>query len=124
MIINEIAFSTYPVTDMARARTFYEGVLGLKATMDHDMGESGHWVEYDIGPGTLGLGRYPGWEPAVQGCTVGLEVDDFEAAVAQLQAANVTFKMGPFETPVCHMAIVLDPEGNSVTIHKRKPGHH
>lgn len=124
MTINEIAFSTYPVTDMARARSFYEGVLGLKATMDHDMGDSGHWVEYDIGPGTLGLGRYPGWQPTADGCTVGLEVDDFDAAVAKLKAADVPIKMGPFETPVCHMVIVLDPEGNSVTIHKRKAGHH
>ena len=31
--VTEIAFSCYPVTDMARARKFYEGVLGLKPTM-------------------------------------------------------------------------------------------
>lgn len=47
MKITEIAFSTYPVTDVPRARAFYEGVLGLKPTMDHDMGEKGHWIEYD-----------------------------------------------------------------------------
>ena len=124
MKVTEIAFATYPVLDMARARAFYEGVLGLKATLDHDMGESGHWVEYDIGPGTLGLGRYDGWKPTSDGCTVGLEVEDYEAAIAKLQAANVPFKMGPFETPVCRMVIVLDPDGNSLCIHKRKPGHH
>ena len=124
MKVTEIAFSTYPVTDMARARAFYEGVLGLTVTMNHDMGESGHWIEYDVGPGTLGLGRYDGWKPTSDGCTVGLEVEDFEAAIAKLQAANVPFKMGPFETPVCRMVIVLDPDGNSLCIHKRKPGHH
>jgi predicted enzyme related to lactoylglutathione lyase len=123
MRITEIAFSTYPVIDMARARVFYEGVLGLKATMDHDMGESGHWVEYDIGPGTLGLARYPGWSPGVGGATVGLEVEDFDAAVAKLKAAGTPVTMGPMETPVCHMVIVSDPEGNSVCIHKRKPTH-
>ncbi len=123
MKITEIAFSTYPVNDMARARAFYEGLLGLKPTMDHDMGEEGHWVEYDIGPGTLGLGKYAGWEPGKGGCTVGLEVNDFEAAIAQLKAAGTPISMGPLETPVCHMAIVADPEGNSVCIHKRKPGH-
>jgi catechol 2,3-dioxygenase-like lactoylglutathione lyase family enzyme len=32
MKIQEIAFSCYPVTDMARARTFYEGILGLTVT--------------------------------------------------------------------------------------------
>jgi catechol 2,3-dioxygenase-like lactoylglutathione lyase family enzyme len=26
----EIAFVAYPVTDIARARKFYEGILGLK----------------------------------------------------------------------------------------------
>ena len=31
--VTEIAFTCYPVTDMARARKFYEGVLGLKPTM-------------------------------------------------------------------------------------------
>lgn len=124
MKVTEIAFSTYPVTDMARARAFYEGVLGLTVTMNHDMGESGHWIEYDIGPGTLGLGRYEGWKPTNDGCTVGLEVDDFDAAISKLKASGTDFKMEPFETPVCHMAIALDPEGNAICIHKRKPGHH
>ena len=30
MKINEVAFSAYKVTDVDRARGFYEGVLGLK----------------------------------------------------------------------------------------------
>lgn len=123
MKVIEIAFSTYPVTDVPRARAFYEGLLGLKPTMDHDMGESGHWVEYDIGAGTLGIGRYEGWKPGAGGCTVGLEVEDFEAAIAALKAAGTPITMGPFETPVCHMAMVSDPDGNTLCIHKRKPGH-
>ncbi len=123
MNITEIAFSCYPVTDMGRARAFYEGVLGLKTTMDHDFGENGHWVEYDIGSGTLCLGRYEGYKPTGDGCNVGLEVEDFDAAIAKLKAAGTVFKMEPFETPVCHMAMVRDPEGSVVIIHKRKPGH-
>lgn len=124
MKITEIAFSSYPVTDVERARAFYEGVLGLKVTMDMNMGEEGHWIEYDIGPGTLGIGRYPGWKPTGDGCCVGLEVEDFESAVADIKAAGVPIKMGPLETPVCHMAMVSDPDGNTLIIHKRKPGHH
>ena len=120
----ELAFSTYPVTDMPRAKAFYEGVLGLKCTMDHDMGESGYWVEYDIGAGTLGLGKYPGFKPTSNGCTVGLEVEDFDAALAALREAGTTITMGPMETPVCHMLFIADPDGNPLIIHKRKPGHH
>jgi predicted enzyme related to lactoylglutathione lyase len=122
MKVLEIAFSCYPVTDMPRARKFYEGVLGLTATMDHEM-EGGHWVEYDIGAGTLAIGVAPGMEPSRDGCSVALEVDDFEKAVAELKAAEVEFNFGPIETPVCHMAFVRDPDGNSVGIHKRKEGH-
>ncbi|MCC6234555.1 MAG: VOC family protein [Verrucomicrobiales bacterium] len=122
MKIIEIAFSCYPVTDVARAKAFYEGVLGLKATSDHAT-EHGHWVEYDIGQGTLAIGRAPGWNPSSEGCSVGLEVEDFDRAIAALKAANVPFQFGPIETPVCHMAFVRDPDGNSVGIHKRKPGH-
>ena len=30
--VTELAFACYAVTEMARARNFYEGVLGLKPT--------------------------------------------------------------------------------------------
>ena len=91
--------------------------------MDHDMGEAGHWIEYDIGTGTLGLARYPGWNPTKDGCTVGLEVENFDEAVEHLKASATPVTMGPFETPVCHMMMVSDPDGNPLCIHKRKPSH-
>lgn len=122
MKIQEIAFTCYPVTDMERSRRFYEGVLGLQPTMDHQM-EGAHWVEYDIGAGTLSLGKAPGWSPSRDGCSAALEVDDFDRAIAELKASQVEFVFGPIETPVCFMAFVRDPDGNSVGIHKRKPGH-
>jgi predicted enzyme related to lactoylglutathione lyase len=123
--VTEIAFSCYPVTDMARARGFYEGVLGLKPTMI--VGEPGgmQWTEYDIASGTLSIGAgAPGWKPTSNGCSVGLEVEDFAASIAHLKAQGVKFHMEPFETPVCHMAFILDPDGNSICIHKRNAGHH
>ena len=122
--VTEIAFSCYPVTDMPRARKFYEGVLGLKAT--HHAGEPGgmEWTEYDIANGTLSIGAgAPGWKPTADGCSVGLEMEDFDTAIAHLKAQGVKFHMEPFETPVCRMAFVCDPDGNAICIHKRKPGH-
>src|SRR6266496_169889 len=48
MKIKKIAFVGVPVTDMQRAREFYEDVLGLEP--DPEMtGE--HWTEYSIGEG-------------------------------------------------------------------------
>jgi predicted enzyme related to lactoylglutathione lyase len=117
----EIAFTAYPVTDMARARKFYEGVLGLKPNAAVTSGDP-HWIEYDIGPGTLGIGSSPRWLPSQDGASAALEVEDFEAAVATLREHNVPIIIGPMETPVCHMATVRDPDGNKLTLHHRKSG--
>ena len=50
MKATNIAFTGIPVTDMKRARDFYEGVLGLKPSEDFS---EGVWIEYEIGPGTI-----------------------------------------------------------------------
>ncbi|HTD68037.1 MAG TPA: VOC family protein [Candidatus Limnocylindria bacterium] len=117
----EIAFSCYAVTDMPRARGFYEGVLGLKPTTVTDT-EHGKWTEYEWGPYALAIGSAPGFKPNADGCTVGLEVENFDEAIAHLQKNNVKFRMESLATPVCRMAMVFDPDGNSITIHKRNPG--
>ena len=62
--VTEIVFCGYAVTDFARARRFYEGVLGLKPTKVKDFPPDSHWAEYDIGPGTLSLGSAPAGNPA------------------------------------------------------------
>jgi predicted enzyme related to lactoylglutathione lyase len=119
--ITEIAFTCYPVEDMARARKFYEDVLGLKATVA--FGEPGgmQWTEYDIASGTLALGcGAPDWTPRPDGCSAGLEVADFDEAIAHLRASQVKFQVEPMETPVCRMAFIFDSEGNLICIHKRK----
>jgi len=122
--VTEIAFTCYPVTDMARARKFYEDVLGLKPTMLEGAPGGMQWTEYDIASGTLSLGAgVPDWKPTDNGSSVGLEVEDFDAAIAHLKTSRVKFKMEPFLTPVCRMAFIYDPEGNLICIHKRNAGH-
>lgn len=124
MNITEIAFSCYPVTDMTRARAFYVAVLGLTPTMQ--VGEPGgmQWTEYDIANGTLAIGAgAPDWKPASSGCSVGLEVEDFDNAIAHLKSNAVAFHLEPLETPVCRIAFILAPDGNALCIHQRKPGH-
>ncbi len=60
------------------------------------------------------------FKPSPDGCSVALEVENFDEAVAHLRANNVKFRIEPMPTPVCQMAMVFDPDGNSVCIHKRK----
>ena len=124
MKFSEIAFTAYPATDLAESRAFYEGVLGLIPAMISPMADDGGWVEYEIGAHVLAIGKAPGMNPSSDGPSCGLECEDFEATIAALKAAGVTFRMEPFETPVCHMGLVLDPAGNTLIIHKRKPCHH
>ena len=115
----EIAFVAYPVTDVARARKFYEGALGLKPNAPLKS-ESQMWIEYDIGHGTLGIGCSEQWKPSQDGPSVALEVEDFNLAVATLREHNVPIIIGPMEMPTCDMATVRDPDGNKLTIHRRK----
>ncbi len=61
------------------------------------------------------------WRPSDQGTCAALEVADFDGAIADLRKAAATFDAEPFESPVCHMAVVEDPDGNKLIIHKRKP---
>jgi predicted enzyme related to lactoylglutathione lyase len=118
MKITEIAFSGYPVTDLARARKFYEGILGLKPTI---LKEGMPWIEYEIGPATLGIGVSEQWKPSRDGASIALEVENFEETIAELKKKGVEFEMGPLETPVCHMAVLRDPDGSKICIHQRKP---
>lgn len=117
--VTELAFACYAVTDMARARAFYESVLNLKPTTVTDS-PGGKWVEYEFGPYALAIGSAPGmFKPSPDGCTAALEVEDFDAAITHLRAAGVKFRMEPMQCPGCRMAMVFDPDGNTLCIHKR-----
>jgi predicted enzyme related to lactoylglutathione lyase len=117
-MITEIAFTGTPVTDIKRAREFYEGVLGLKPAMES---AGGMWVEYEIGNGTFGIGCYGDvWKPSPDGTCIAFEVDDLDAEIARLKSRGVKFAMDVTPTPICHFAIICDPDGNKILIHKRK----
>jgi predicted enzyme related to lactoylglutathione lyase len=119
MKVNAIAFVGIPVTDLKRARGFYEDVLGLKVS-DEMMG--GNWIEYTIGDATLAIANVgEHWAPSDQGTGAALEVDNFGEAIKRLKDRKIPFAAEPFETPCCHMAVVQDPDGNKVMIHKLKP---
>lgn len=119
MKINNIAFVGIPVTDVRRARKFYEEVLGL-AVSEEMMG--GKWIEYSVGDNTLAIANVgEQWKPSDQGTGAAFEVDNFDEAIKQLRSQDVPFAAEPFETPCCHMAVVQDPDGNKLIIHKLKP---
>ncbi len=124
MKVTEFAFVGHPVANLRRARKFYEEVLRLEppnvlqGTLDSEQG----FLEYEIGPHTLAItttwsGGKPPEEPSAG---LVLEVDDFWEAIAHIESCQATFDLGPFEGPNCSIAVISDPDGNRIGIHKRK----
>ena len=118
MKIIEFAFIGFPVTDLKRARHFYENVLGFQRQAQPD-DDKAQWFEYEIGPHTLGIGQSPAMKPSSDGATLALEVDDFDAFIGRLRENEVQFVVDPKQFPACRMAMILDTEGNKLCIHKR-----
>ena len=47
------------------------------------------------------------------------QVSGFDAFVHTMKARAVSFVTEAFDTPVCRMAVIEDPDHNHITIHKR-----
>lgn len=115
-MIKSIAFTLYPARDLARARDFYERLLGLRLSRDF----GGTWIEYDLGDGTFAVSTMvEGVTPSADaGGSIAFEVADVDGLVARLRDQGVRVKVAPFTTPVCRMAVILDSEGNALTLHQ------
>lgn len=116
-MIESLAFITYPVKDISVSRRFYEEVLGLRLARSY----KDDWFEYDLGDTTFGITSFDADHPVpVQGALIAFEVDDLDVEVARLRGLGVPFKREIRESAVCRYAIVLDPDGSEVMIHRRK----
>jgi predicted enzyme related to lactoylglutathione lyase len=118
-MIQKVAFTMYPVRDMQRARAFYENTLALGPGTG---GSSSPWVEFDLpGGGCFAITTVSESQPSSSaGGMIAFEVDDLPAAIADLKAKGVAFAADDIDSPVCRMAIVNDPDGNAIILHKLK----
>jgi len=115
--VKELAFVFYPVTDVARARKFYEGLLGLKVGLQVEFGPGQWWIEYDIAGQALAVSNAV---PAAKATNLVLEVVSLDEAVAALRKANIPLIGEVTEFPVCRMCRLADPDGNEIGLHQRK----
>ena len=120
--IAEIPFVGYPVSDIKRAREFYEGILGLTpGSIAQEIPEmpGKYWIEYEVGSQTFAVSN--AWEPSGQsGPSVAFEVEHFHDALKHLKGQGVKIVADCIETPGCRMALIEDWDGNGITIHKMK----
>jgi len=123
--IKEAAFTGYPAKDIEEARRFFGKTLGLKEgrTFEHE-GVIG-WVEFEIPGGhTIAIAQAnEQWQPSPHGGGLCLELEDLDEAVKVLTEAGVNFALPIQDFPVCRMALITDPSGNTIALHQKKPNH-
>jgi predicted enzyme related to lactoylglutathione lyase len=115
MTVKKVAFVMYPVSDIGRAIEFYRDVLGFeKQGLDNQA-----WVEFDVAGTTFGVGNFEQVGKPGSAQSLAVEVDDIAAAREQLAARGVE-ATEPFETPVCFISMISDPDGNQICLHQAK----
>jgi catechol 2,3-dioxygenase-like lactoylglutathione lyase family enzyme len=118
------AAPTVAVSDLAKARAFYEGTLGLTFMSEEPAG-----MRFQAGRGEVFV--YPSQFAGTSQATVfGLEVEDVRAAVADLRGRGITFEqydMPGLKTDEDGLAELggelgawfKDPDGNIVSVAQR-----
>jgi predicted enzyme related to lactoylglutathione lyase len=115
--IKEVAFVFHAVTDIARARKFYEGFLGLKTGIQVEFAPGQWWIEFDVAGVALAISNAVPGTPA---SSLTLEVANLDAALAAARAGNVPLAFDVMEFPPCRMFAIKDPDGNQIGLHQRK----
>ena len=116
MNVEHVDFVSVFAQDIARAKEFYAGTLGLEIESE---GESD--LEFRCGQVTLDVfdPSSIGQQFAVSPAGLALRVSDVDAARAELEAKGVEFDSETIETGVCRMAFFKDPDGNALLLHRR-----
>ena len=115
--VKEVAFVFHPVTDIARARQFYEQLLGLTVGLQVELAPGQWWIEFDVAGVALAISNAVPGTPA---SSLTLEVANLDAALATVRAANIPLAFDVMEFPPCRMFAIKDPDGNQIGLHQRK----
>lgn len=119
-MFEKVAFTMFQIDDPARARAFYEDVLGLSRGL---ASPDGVWTEYDLpGGGCLALFRHPNAAARTPGgASIAFEVADLDALDERLKAAGVAYTSDVIHGPNCRMSNIRDSEGNGIILHELAP---
>jgi len=118
-MLKKVAFTMYPIRDVARARRFYEDVLGLAVGLNGNQGDK-WWIEYDL-PGV-----------AASRSRISSPTNRAPRPAARLPSrSRISMRLSPTSSqraqrsvvqgPNCRMTTCLDTEGNSIILHQRNP---
>ena len=120
-MFEKVAFTMYPVRDVARARAFYEKTFGLAPGSAGNQGDN-WWVEYDLpGGGCFAITNFIDDAPrAGAGGAVAFEVEDLDRLMQDFKKKGVEFKSDVIHSPACRMAVRLESEGSFILLRRLK----
>lgn len=119
MKISKLLHAALLVNDLARAKQFYEGVLGLKEKSRHNFDFEGVW--YELGGNELHLMVVadplpPAGQRPRRDFHVAFLIDDYAAVKAHLVKLGIPFREGRHGLP---QLFVRDPDGNLIELQQR-----
>jgi predicted enzyme related to lactoylglutathione lyase len=104
-------------SDMERSVAFYRDFLGLPAAGI----QSSSWKEFRAGNVTLAVTPLHVGRRAPE-FLAAFAVDDVNAAVEEARQSGIPILHETRDTPACWNAMIADPDGNPVWLHRRKDG--
>ncbi len=113
-----VDFIAVPTLDQERSVQFYGETLGLPKNPR----SSERWVEFETANVTIAIlpHEYTGRsEFTPSSAPIAIRVPDVAEARRKLEEAGVEFQGGTIDSGVCHIAPFLDPDGNSLLLHRR-----
>ncbi len=134
--INPVNWFEIPVSDLGRAKKFYETIFGIQLSLQHpymqvdEVGASLVGAAMEMawfpmergGPGAAGtLMKSKGYTPSHQGTQIYFSVDDIEEVLKKVdQNGGKTFAHKTSIGEYGFIALFEDSEGNRVGLHSMK----
>ena len=112
MKVETVDFLAIPTRDVERSVRWYTEVLGLERGAEGEVETPNVTISF-WNPERDG----EKFKPHVGGFAV--RVADVEDARRELEAKGVTFKGETYDSGVCHMGFLEDPDGNTIILHRR-----
>ncbi len=119
---NSLNWFEISVSDITRAKHFYESIFDMKMESQNMMGMEMAFFPAEPGSGKAngGLVQSPNHKPSTDGVKVYLNANpNMDTVMARVEAAGgkVVMPKMKISDEVGYMAFILDTEGNSIGIH-------
>jgi predicted enzyme related to lactoylglutathione lyase len=122
---NVITWFEIPVTDLTRAKTFYEAILDIKMVVRNDGGNEGIFFPHDPNVVQATSGRVTGVlsksdknSPSGNGTVVYINASpSLQTVLDKVEKAGGKILTGKIAIPAGFIAMILDSEGNKVGLH-------